>query len=152
MILFDYFSLEFKGQTIGANIYVASIFIIPVMLLLTMTGTISKAYSKEKNWKIIGFTLTLALGFFFTMLAVSMHASFGSWTNETILFRNKENKNITINEQLYNEGALGYDRDSKRIVKIKPVLVHFNQVTKIDTARLNLTEWIFVNEIGDIHN
>lgn len=152
MILFDAYSLEFKNQTTLGNLYLCSIIVIPVMLLLTMTGTIIKKNSTEKNGKIFGITLTLALGIFFTLLALGLRASFGGWTNEAILFRNKANKNISINEQIYDVGALGYDRNSKRIVKIKRVLKYFNQVMKMDTSKLNKEEWIFVNEIGDIHD
>ena len=47
-------------------------------------------------------------------------------------------------------GALGSDRNRKRIVKIKPLLRYFYQVTFIDTTRLDKTDWIFVNE-EDIH-
>lgn len=106
MILFDTYSLEFKSQTIGSDLYVSSMIIIPIMLLLTMTGTISKTNLKEKNWKILGVTLTLALGIFLTMGVIGFGGISGSWTNEAILFRNKSDKNISINEQIYDMASL----------------------------------------------
>ena len=78
-------------------------------------------------------------------------ASWGGWTNETILYRNTKNKNITVNQQIWDVGTLGYDRDSRRIVKIRQVLKYFNQVKNIDTTRLDKNEWKLVNEEGDIH-
>lgn len=70
----------------------------------------------------------------------------GGWTNESILYRNKKDPNISINEQIWDAGALGSDRNTKRIVKLKPLLRYCYQVTFIDTTQLNKTDWIFVNE------
>lgn len=75
----------------------------------------------------------------------------GGWTNESILYRNKKDSTISINEQIWDVGVLGSDRNRKRIVKLKPILRYFYQVTFIDTTRLNKTDWIFVNEEGYIH-
>ena len=80
-----------------------------------------------------------------------MSAVFGGWTNETILYRNKHNESISINEQIWDVGAFGWDRNRTRIVKLKPVLKYLYQVTPIDTGKLDKTEWKFVNEEGDIH-
>ena len=120
-------------------------------LLLTMTGTIKKRNSKDKNWGIAGLTILVAVAIFLIMFSLLMQVAFGGWTNESILFRNKRNSGISINEQIWDVGALGYDRSSKRIVKLKPVLKYLNQVTPVDTGSLDKTEWIFVNEDGDIH-
>ena len=116
-----------------------------------MTGTIKKKNSKNKNWGIAGLTIFIAIGVFVVMFSLLMQVAFGGWTNESILFRNKRNSSISINEQIWDVGALGYDRNSKRVVKLKPVLKYLNQVTPVDTVSLDKTEWIFVNEDGDIH-
>jgi hypothetical protein len=80
-----------------------------------------------------------------------MQVSFGGWTNEKILYKNIKDKNISINEQIWDVGALGWDRNSKRIVELKPFFNYFYQVKNIDTLMLDKKEWTFVDEEGDIH-
>jgi hypothetical protein len=77
--------------------------------------------------------------------------TFGGWKTQSILFRNEKNLSITISEQIWDVGTLGYDRNNTRIVKLRPVLKYLNQVTPVDTGSLDKTEWIFVNEDGDMH-
>ena len=151
LILFSIFSLEFKKSSDGSTLYLYLTFLIPMALLLTMTGTIKKRNSKDRNWGIAGLTILISVAVFIIMFSLLMQVAFGGWTNQSILFRNKSNSSISINEQIWDVGALGYDRNSKRIVKLKPVLKYLNQVTPIDTGSLDKTEWIFVNEDGDIH-
>jgi len=151
LIIFSVFSLEFKKSSYGNEFYLYLVFLIPIVVLLTMTGTIKKKNSKNKNWGIAGLTIFIAIGVFVVMFSLLMQVAFGGWTNESILFRNKRNSSISINEQIWDVGALGYDRNSKRVVKLKPVLKYLNQVTPVDTVSLDKTEWIFVNEDGDIH-
>ena len=57
----------------------------------------------------------------------------------------------TINEQIWDVGALGYDKNTKRTVRLRPVLKYLYQVTPIDTGKLEKTEWLFVNKEGGIH-
>ena len=151
IILFSIFSLEFKKSSDGSTLYLYLIFLIPMALLLTMTGTIKKRNSKNKNWGIAGLTILIAVAVFMIMFSLLMQVAFGGWTNEAILYRNNKNKNISINEQIWDVGALGYDRESKRIVELKPFLNYFYQVKQIDTGKLDKTEWKFVNEEGNIH-
>jgi hypothetical protein len=54
---------------------------------------------------------------------------------------NTHDKKITIVEQIYDVGALGRDRNRIRIVRIKPWGRYFNQVTSIDTSKLDNIEW-----------
>ena len=150
LILFSLFSLEFRKSSYGNDLYLYLIFLVPIALLLTMAGTIKKKNSKNKNWGIAGLTFFLAISVFVVMFSLLMQVSFGGWTNEKILYRNIKDKNISINQQIWDVGALGYDRDSKRIVELKPIFNYFYQVKNIDTIKLDKNEWTFVNEEGDI--
>lgn len=151
LILFSLLSLEFKKSSYANDLYLYLLFLIPLALLLMMTGTISKKNSKDKNWSIAGLTIFIAIGVFVGMFSLLMHVSFGGWTNERILYRNTKDKNVSINEQIWDVGALGFDRDSKRIVELTPIFIYFYQVKNIDIIKLDKSEWIFVNEEGDIH-
>ena len=81
----------------------------------------------------------------FTMFTIG----FGAWTNETILYRNNADKNITINQQIFDVGALGYG--GRRTVKLKPLFVFFQTVENIDITKIDKAKWTYVNEEGDIH-
>jgi membrane protease YdiL (CAAX protease family) len=151
LVIFSLFSLEFRKSNDGNNLYFYLIFFIPLALLLTMTGTIKKKNSKDKNWGIAGLTIFIAIAVFVIMFSLLLQVSFGGWTNEAILYRNNKNKNISINQQIWDVGALGYDRGSTRIVELRPIFNYFYQVKKVDTTTLDKSEWTFVNEEGDIH-
>ena len=82
------------------------------------------------------------------IFCVFIFVGFGKWVNFKVLFRNKLNKNITINEQIYDVGAFGYGK--RRIVKINATLKYILSVENIDTTKINKVEWNFVNENGNI--
>jgi hypothetical protein len=84
LIIFSLFSLEFKKSSYGNDFYFYLIFLIPIALLLTMTGTIKKKNSKNKNWGIAGLTIFIAIGVFVVMFSLLMQNAFGGWTNERI--------------------------------------------------------------------
>ena len=115
-----------------------------------MTGTIKKRNSKDKNWGTAGLTILIAVAVFIGMFSLLVQ-TFGGWTNERILYRNIKDNNISINEQIWDVGALGYARGRKRIVELIPMFNYFYQVKSIDTTKLDKSEWKFVNEEGDIY-
>ena len=150
-ILFDTLSLEFKDEKFAIDLPIIFLLAIPFGIMLTLTGTIKKGKTKEKNWTAFGLTLFITVATFFIIYFLAINSA-GVWTNELILFRNKSDNKISINKQIYDLGALGHDRESIRIVKVKPFVIYFNQVTKIDTAKLDKKQWLTVNESGNIHD
>jgi hypothetical protein len=150
LIAFSIFSLEFGKLGFKNEFYFYLSFLIPLAILLTLTGTLSKKNTNNKNWTIGGATILIAVAIFLIMFSLLIQ-TFGGWRTQSILFRNEKNLNITISEQIWDVGALGYDRNNTRIVKLRPVLKYLNQVTPVDTGSLDKTEWIFVNEDGDMH-
>ena len=96
-------------------------------------------------------TTFIAIGVLVIMFSLLMQVAFGGWTNERILYRNIKNKNVSINEQIWDVGALGYDRNSRRIVELRPMFNYFYKVRNIDTTELDKSEWTFLDEEGDIH-
>jgi uncharacterized membrane protein len=84
-------------------------------------------------------TILIAITVFVVMFSLLMQASSGGCTNERILYRNIQDKDVSINEQIWNVGVLGFDRDSKRIVELKPIFNYFYQVKNIDTIKLDKT-------------
>ena len=149
LILFFVFSLEFIDSSFGNDLYLFLIPTVPLALLLTMTGTIKKKNKQNKNWTVAGLTILSSVACFIIMYSLVFQVAFGGWTNETILYRHKGNKTISINVQRWDVGALGYG--GQRVVEVKPFFKYFAKVSPIDTTKLNKADWTFVNEEGDIH-
>lgn len=75
-------------------------------------------------------------------------AGFGAWINYEITYENRNNTEININRQLWDNGALGYG--GERMVELKPILGIWNLVKEIDTTNLKSTEWKRVERNGDL--
>jgi len=118
----------------------------PIVVLLTLVWTIKKSNTKKRNITIVLITIIGFVGSFFYMIFLMFSLGFGAWVNETILFRNKDNPEKTINRQIWDIGALGYGR--RRTVELTPFLGYWNIVKEVDIATIDRTKWDFVNE-GD---
>ena len=116
LISFSTYSLEFKSKTFGSDLFFYLVFLIPLAILLTLSGTLNKRNTSNRNWRIGGITVFSAISVFLIMLSLLVQSG-GGWTNESILYRNKKEPNISINEQIWDAGALSSDRNMKRIVK-----------------------------------
>jgi hypothetical protein len=145
----QYLSIDFKNYKTQSDFYYFVFTGLPFAFLLTLFGTLKKQNSKSKNWTI-GILTVLSAGISFFILMFTMFMiGFGAWVNETILYRKNDDKNITINQQIYDVGALGYGL--KRTVQLKPIFIFFQTVENIDTTKIEKAKWTYVNEEGDIH-
>ena len=141
--------IEFKNNTIQSVFYTYMFFGLPISIGLTLFGTIKSQNNKLINL-LIGFsTIVLSVICFFVLVTSMFSIGFGAWTNETILYRNNSNKEITINLQIYDLGAFGYGK--RRTAEIKPFFKYFENVKIIDTTKIDKTKWLKVNEEGDMH-
>ena len=141
--------VDFKDNKMQSDYYYFVFTALPFSFLLTLFGTIKKKNTKARNWTI-GVLTTLSAGLcFFILVRVMFSIGFGAWTNEAILYRKKNNKNITINQQIFDVGALGYG--GHRTAQLTPFLKYFQTIKQVDTTKIDKTQWIFVNEEGDIH-
>jgi hypothetical protein len=141
--------VEFKDNKVKSDFYYFVFTALPFAFLLTLFGTIKKKYAISKNWTI-GILTVLTSGLcFFIVVNIMFSVGFGAWTNEAILFRNKDDKHETINQQIFDVGAFGYG--GHRTAKLKPFLNYFQTVSLIDTTKIDKTKWMYVNEEADIH-
>jgi hypothetical protein len=141
--------IEFKNNTNQSDFYSYIYFGLPISISLTLFRTIKTRNNKLKNL-LIGFsTIVLSVICFFVLVTSMFSIGFCAWTNETILYRNMNNKELTINQQIYDLGAFGYGK--RRIAEIKPFLKYFEIVKIIDTTKIDKTKWLKINEEGDLH-
>ena len=149
--LFSIFSLEFQKEEYGDSFFQLCIILIPTIILSTIFWRIKRENSKTRNQSIVWSTIAIATISLLLLLLLKLKISFGGWSNEVILFRNAKTQYISINKQIWDVGALGYDRERTRIVELKPLLKYFYVVKAVDTSELDKSEWNLVNEEGDIH-
>ncbi|MEC4049636.1 hypothetical protein OX284_009370 [Flavobacterium sp. SUN046] len=119
----------------------------PIAIVMTLFGTIKKGNTKAKNWFIFTTTILTSILSFALMISFIFTIGFGCWSTFSIIYRHKT-QDLTIKEQCYDIGALGYGR--KRIVEMKPFLKIWVLPKEVDTAKINKKEWNFVNEEGDV--
>ena len=126
--------------------YLIIIYGLPISIALTIIWTIRPEKAKRTN-VIIGITTPLiAILMFFLSLAVMLSFEVGMWMNEWIIYANKKNPKITINQQAEDLGQLGIG--GVRIVELRPFLGKWVIVSKVDTARINKNEWNLVRKSG----
>lgn len=120
---------------------------IPISILLSLFFTVSAKHEKYINLQFIFFTPVIS---YCSFLAASIFSLlFGNdWVNLSIMYENKSNREETINEQLWDVGALGYG--GNRFVQVKPMFGIFEKVNEIDTSQINKDEWVWVNREGDV--
>lgn len=120
---------------------------IPISILITLFFTLSSKHKKSINLQFIIFTPIISFCSF--LVATFFALLFGNdWVNLSILYEHKSNREETINEQLWDVGALGYG--GNRFVQVKPMFGIFEKVNEIDTSQINKDEWVWVNREGDV--
>lgn len=141
--------IEFKNNTNQSDFYSFIFFGLPISICLTLFGTIKSKNNKSKNLLIGFLTIVLSIMCFLVLVTSIFSIGFGAWTNETILYRNKYNKELTIKQQIYDLGAFGYGK--RRTAELKPFLNYFEIVKIVDTTKIDKTKWLKVNEEGDLN-
>ena len=143
LIIAQNINIEFADWHLMQKYYDAIFGWLPLTVLLTLCGTIKKENSKLKNIIIAITTITASIFSFFILVGSMFSIGFGAWINTTTLYGNRKNPQITIKEQRFDEGALGYG--GTRIVKLKPFMKYWYIVNTIDTTTLNKNGWILLN-------
>ena len=138
------FSIELVSHEATVAFAIGCMISVPVAVLLTLSGTLKKEYPKPKRQGIVLLTTMIAIVIFATLYYFIPIGLWGDWVTETIVYRNKKNPSITINDQVLDIGALGYG--GNRQVEIRPVLTYFQQVTRVAENGVDTTEWKRVDE------
>ena len=118
-------------------------FLLSISGLILFTLRLFRVKLKERIYRIVIFFSILIGGFVITWLQWT-----GDWKTQTILFENGHFKNKTIEFQMQDKGALGYN---KRIVEVTNLTGFLKIIEPIDTINLGLP-WIKVDkEINELN-
>jgi hypothetical protein len=135
-------SIEFKDWRVMHDYYDIIFELLPFAVLLTLSGTIKKRYTKLKNLSITGITIMTFFFSCFMIMGLMFRIGFGAWIDQETLYQNRANQSISVKRQIFDAGALGYG--GTRIVKLKPFLYYWNIITEVDVEDLDQKEWVLV--------
>lgn len=121
---------------------------LPIAILLTLVWTLKLDRPRKTNIAIAILTPIIAGGMFIGTIFIMFSFGFGAWVDWELVYENKENPTVTIKEQIWDIGALGYG--GRRTVKLTPILGLWNWVEQIDTATLDKAKWTLVQKEGEI--
>jgi hypothetical protein len=121
---------------------------LPIAILLTLVWTLQKARPKKANIAIGITTPILAIGMLFGSFFLMFSYGFGAWVDEKIIYRKKDDPDVTINQQLWDIGAFGYG--GQRTVKVTPFFELWNLIEEVDTTNIDTEKWVSVQKEGDI--
>ena len=121
---------------------------LPIAILLTLTWTLKKRNSKNKNTFIGILTPIIAFFVYVLMILLMFSYGFGSWINQEIVYEHIENPERTINKQIWDAGAFGYG--DERIIELKPFLQIWNITKPVDTTKIKQESWIRIEKRADL--
>jgi len=90
--------------------------------------------------KVIATILMASITIF--IMFMSIFADMCVWTNQQVLYENKNDSNTKIIIRDFGCGAIDSDPPTVGIYKVQYFTDYFLRSTKIDTAKINKNEWI----------
>ena len=144
----QYTPIEFVDNDTKRSYYLIIVTILS-FLILTLLALRNNIKSNRKKINTIATTSIIVSLIYIPIVSfIIIFVGFGEWKNENILYRNKENKNVTINNQIYDVGTFGYGE--RRIAEIRPLFFNIQIAIKIDISKIDKAKWIYTNEQGDL--
>ena len=98
---------------------------------------------QNKKWGRIGFVIPTLIAFVIIYLnPVDLFYKMTTWKTQTILFESTKSSNSTIEFQMQDAGALGYNMRTVEVYKLGFI---FRLVHEMTTGELSPVEWKEVN-------
>jgi hypothetical protein len=140
VILFiaDYFSLfEISSQLVKSMVYIWCMAGTLLMVMINMILIQNKILGR------VGFVIPILIAFGIIYLnPIDLFYKMTTWKTQTILFENVKSSNRTIEFQMQDTGALGYNLRTVEVYKFGFI---FRKVREINLSELSTTEWTEVN-------
>jgi hypothetical protein len=131
-------SFDIKNQILKSFIYFGFLIGTPTILLWNLFSI------KTKTKRIIGtFYPTILLIFIFVVNPMKILFSSGAWRTQTILYQNGHLSFKTVEFQMQDVGALGYNKRTVEVFYLTPLFMITSEVpTDIDKR----VEWVKVDK------
>ena len=141
------FSIDLKDENLS-NLYLqmscSGVFVSAVILTIS---SLSKRSSPKLKWGMLLLSPLFGTTAYVIIVIVNLTLfGFGKWVDVTLVARSNKNPNISVVEQWFDNGALGYD--GKRFVERQDYW-YWERYSEIDTSKVNWTNYEILNkEIG----
>jgi hypothetical protein len=113
---------------------------LPVAILLTLFGTLKQ--KDAATTRMIKIVLTICVAIFSVfILFMTVFASMCRWTNNKVLFENKNDKTTKIVLRDFGCGATDSGSPTYKVCKIKSISPLLVWVTNIDTTKIDRVTW-----------
>jgi len=136
--------IEFRDRTMKDHFYEFLFLGFPICVFLTSLGLVKRKYSLARNLITLFYTVAGAVITFFIMMNLIFIVGFAEWFDTKILYRNSDNHNQVVREQLHDWGAFG--QGGKRVVRLQPFLWYWYNVIPVDTTKIDTKKWVRVDE------
>lgn len=113
---------------------------LPVLIVLTLTGTLKRNDTAVNAISKIGITLFIALNPILIIFSTALDGMC-KWTTDKDLFENRNDQSIRIVRRGLGCGATDSGGLVFDIFKTENYTSHFIRVSKFDTLNINKTEW-----------
>jgi len=144
-LLEPFIPLEFANNE-GEYVYDSIHFYgLPIVIMLTLTGTIKKKDALGLIVAKIFGTICAAAFSAFVMIATLL-AGMCDWTTDRVFFENKQNPSIKIVQRSYGCGAIDSSPATLKVFKVREIAPYLIWVTNIDTSQINKSEWTMVDD------
>jgi hypothetical protein len=132
--------LEFTNDDFQDSFEQVRFFGLPIVILLTLFGTLKIKDSTGKKTGKIVLTICIAL-FSVFVLFMTVFAGMCRWTNNKILFENVNDKTTKILLRDFGCGATDSGSPIHKVCKIKSITPLLICVTSIDTTKIDRQTW-----------
>lgn len=137
-------SFDIKSQSIKSFVYFGILIGTPLTLIWNVWVI------KTRNGKIVGTLFpTIILTLVLVVGPMKILFSTGAWRTQTILYQNGHLSFKTVEFQMQDIGALGYNRRTVEVIYLTPLFILTNEVPNGIDKRV---EWVKVdkdvNELG----
>jgi hypothetical protein len=143
-IIIDFTSLQFTNDHYKSEYEEIRFYWLPIIILLTLFGTIKKRYSRDRIIATVGFTVLVSV-VCFLVLFFSVFAGMCTWTDNKTLLIKADDPTIKIILRDYGCGATDSGSPIYKVFKVKRLTSYLVSVTDIDTTKLDKTHWICIN-------
>jgi hypothetical protein len=136
----QFLPISIKDINLRDECYYYLLIAFPFAILLTCFGTVKNKNKKIKNGIIIIVTIGLSI-FSFVSIFPIYFIILSTWSNDTVLYKNKYKSNVTIVEQIWDDMEPLKEREH-RVVELRSFLKYFQIAQKIDTTKMDKSQWI----------
>ncbi|MBI3232429.1 MAG: hypothetical protein HYZ42_00040 [Bacteroidetes bacterium] len=140
-ITINFFPFEFSNQISRSVFERISFSWVPIIILLTLTGTIK--YNETRTQTTNKIVLTVCASFLSVIINFMMiFSDMCSTTTTNIFFINKQNNSIKIVERSFGCGAWDSSPATISVSKVREITPYLIWVSKVDTNKINKNEWV----------